>query len=461
MTVEHFRQDAITRGKLMAPGLPSVVIERPRVDGLLAKLLAEYGAAAVFAVTGSGKTVQAQLFARRLRRPLIWLTLDRRDRSASRLLSYLAASLEPAAPRTRRILEEGFARRLPFEEVAALLAEGVTTDRVLVVFDQCEVLADHAPSEALLASFVDHLPRGVHTILLGRIQRPGAAGPLFTDRRIGRVSQEDLALTEDESAALARAQGHDTANAVERCRRASGWMAAVAFAESGRRSRAAGSRNFFAVLGAEIFGALTGAERRFLLDTAILDRISPMAATELHGPDANGIRRAILLRHLPATTMADGTIVLHSCFRDFLLNRLATDEPERLAYLQRRHADILSAAGEFEEATELLLCFGTTGAAASVAEKAVPAVLGRGDWDTVLRWLESLGLESASASPVLLGAKIRSLRSAFRLEEARALVRELGRTGRLTEVIAADPGCDQLPGASDALASKGPRALDD
>jgi LuxR family transcriptional regulator, maltose regulon positive regulatory protein len=416
MTSERFRHEAPTPGKLTAPGLPAVVIERPRIDALLVELLAEYGAVGVFAVTGSGKTVQAQLFARRVRRPLIWLTLDRLDRSVSRLLSYLAASLEPVAPRTGRILEEGFARGLPFEEVAALLAESVTTGPALVVFDQCEVLADHAPADALLASFLDHLPGGVHTILLGRIQRPGAVGPLFTNRRMGRVSQEDLALTEDESAALARAQGHDPATAVEQCRRARGWMAAVAFAESGRRSRAAGSRDFFAVLGAEIFGALTGAERRFLLSTAILDRISPMAATEFYGPDADGVRRAIQLRHLPATTTAGGTIVLHSCFRDFLLNRLATDEPEHLAHLRRRHADILAAAGEFEEATELLLSVDATGAAARVAEKAVPAVLGRGDRDTVLRWLESLGPDQVSASPVLLEAE-----------------------GRLTEMTAADP----------------------
>ncbi|MEU4565482.1 hypothetical protein [Micromonospora sp. NPDC023956] len=440
MTVEDVRQDALVRGKLMAPGLPSIVVERPRVDAIFTSLFEEHRVVGASAVTGSGKTVQAQLIARRLRWPLVWLTLDPRDRSASRMLSWLAEALEPAAPGARRVVEEGFARRLPPEETAALLAEEVSADRALVVIDQCEVLVDDAAAEASLASFLDHLPGGVHAILLGRTEHAGSAGRLFAYGRLGRVSQEDLALTEDEATALARAQGHDPANAAERCRRTNGWMAAVAFVGSGRRSRAAGSRDFFAILGAEILGGLTGAERRFLLDTAVLGRISPRAATELCGPEAGSVLRAVRLRHLPATTMADGTVVLHSCFRDFLRNRLAADEPDRLADLQRRHADLLVAAGEFEEATELLLSVGDTDVATGVVEKAVPAVLGRGDGNTVLRWLESLAPEPASASPVLLGAKIRALVDASRLEEARALVREVDLADRLTEVLAADPG---------------------
>src|SRR5208282_3564325 len=114
----------------------------------------------------SGKTVQAQLFARQLGWPLAWLTLDARDRSLSRMLSYLAAALEPIAPDARHIAEEGFANQLFPEDIAALLAESVTADKALVVIDQCEAVADCSGAEALLANLVEYLPRSVHTILL-------------------------------------------------------------------------------------------------------------------------------------------------------------------------------------------------------------------------------------------------------------------------------------------------------
>ncbi len=55
----------------------------------------EHEALVVFATAGSGKTIQAQMFASREKWPLAWLTLDGADRSPSRMLSYLARALRP------------------------------------------------------------------------------------------------------------------------------------------------------------------------------------------------------------------------------------------------------------------------------------------------------------------------------------------------------------------------------
>ena len=70
----------MVRQKVLAPGLPTTAIARPRLDSLYAQLLDEHEALAVFATAGSGKTIQAQLFASHEKWPLAWLTLDEADR---------------------------------------------------------------------------------------------------------------------------------------------------------------------------------------------------------------------------------------------------------------------------------------------------------------------------------------------------------------------------------------------
>ena len=97
----------LLRQKLMPPGLPSAVIARPRLDDLYLRLLTEHDALAVFAAPGSGKTVQTQQFATREEWPLAWLTLDSADRSASRVLSYLAEGLRPSVSEIDEILGVG------------------------------------------------------------------------------------------------------------------------------------------------------------------------------------------------------------------------------------------------------------------------------------------------------------------------------------------------------------------
>ena len=102
-------QPSMVRQKVVPPGLPVTAIARPRLDELYAWLLEEHDALAVFATAGSGKTIQAQLFAAREEWPLAWLTLDGADRSPSRMLSYLARALRPHVAGIEAVLESAFA----------------------------------------------------------------------------------------------------------------------------------------------------------------------------------------------------------------------------------------------------------------------------------------------------------------------------------------------------------------
>ena len=101
-------KSVLVRQKMVPPGLPAGVVSRPRLNRLYTDLLEQHETLAVFAVAGSGKTVQAQLFAMEEGWALAWLTLDRGDQSTSRMLSYLAATLEPHVPSAPQVLDAAF-----------------------------------------------------------------------------------------------------------------------------------------------------------------------------------------------------------------------------------------------------------------------------------------------------------------------------------------------------------------
>src|SRR6202521_226796 len=64
------------RHKFVAPGIPRGSIARPRLDRQLSELFDTYSVVEIVAAPGSGKTVQAQLYAASCGRAVAWLTMD-------------------------------------------------------------------------------------------------------------------------------------------------------------------------------------------------------------------------------------------------------------------------------------------------------------------------------------------------------------------------------------------------
>ena len=87
-------------------------------------------------------------------------------------------------------------------EVAALLAEAIPAGRLLVVFDQCGFIAESDASCLVVQTFIEHMAPGVRTILLSREEMNLSLGRLLLDGRVGRITDEDLAVTLDEAVQL-------------------------------------------------------------------------------------------------------------------------------------------------------------------------------------------------------------------------------------------------------------------
>jgi LuxR family maltose regulon positive regulatory protein len=425
--------------KMRPPGLPAGAISRPRLTSLYSQLLDEHEALAVFAAAGSGKTVQAQLFALEEGWSLAWLTLDEGDHSTTRMLSYLAAALDPHVPTASRVLDDAFERTSIVEEAAALLAEAIDADRLLIVLDHCESIADAEQSCSVLETFVDYLPDGVRTMMLSRSELRFSLGRMLLHGRVGRILDEDLALTLDEAQDFIHDTNENESDLRDRWLASRGWLAAFAFGGPRRPGGADGQRDFESYIANEVLGALTDEERRFMLETSVLDAVSQRAATALCGPASRGVWRRIAMRHLPATTTTDHAIVYHPCLKRYLRDQLELIDPERKDELERCFAELLLERRQFEEAVELFLSLGLHEQAADAAIKACRSVTERGDWDTFLRWADELGETMVAERPLLLGQLIKAYRGSRRLKEARALSRSLDESGGLSEVIEADP----------------------
>src|SRR3954468_10803992 len=131
----------VIRSKLAVPPLADRLVPRPRVAGLIARLVDRHRPVWVTATAGAGKTTAVVQAAGLLDRPLAWLTLDGTDTAPGRLLVYLEAAVVSQVTDAQGIVGAALPARIPHAEVAGLLAEAVGDTPLLLVIDGLEQFA--------------------------------------------------------------------------------------------------------------------------------------------------------------------------------------------------------------------------------------------------------------------------------------------------------------------------------
>src|SRR5690349_2695798 len=121
---------AVVQGKLGIPAPAKELVDRPRLDHLLADLIDRHQTVVVSATAGSGKTTAVAAALGHSDRPVAWLTVDSTDSAPGRLLTYLEAALADALPYVGGTASAAMAAGIPHAEVAGLLAEAVGDEPV-------------------------------------------------------------------------------------------------------------------------------------------------------------------------------------------------------------------------------------------------------------------------------------------------------------------------------------------
>ncbi len=395
---------SIQLAKVQRPPLRDETLERPRLlDWLRAKIHGRV--VLLLADAGYGKTTLLADFSRRTRLRTLWYRMDETDRDWTSYLHHLVAagrehdpSFAPATASllgeigvggpTREAVLDTFIRELPTIAVqgAVLILDDfhLVDDAVDVRHLTRELLA-RAPERLTVVIASRRMP----TVPLSRLRAVGEVAELTTDDLRFDVAETSQLFNETYGRQLAPDVLVDLA------RRTEGWIASLQLVQAALRDRSpAEIRRFvrslngadhemYDYLAEEVVGDLSEELQRFLMDTSILQAVTPELAEVVSEQDAPGVARltAAAERLTLLSRLSGGPRThqrYHPLVREFLEARFRSlDGDEAVAALHRNTAaaatDWPIAAHHYREAGDTVDMLG-------IVSQAIPTIMGNGQY---------------------------------------------------------------------------------
>jgi LuxR family maltose regulon positive regulatory protein len=428
-------------------------VARPR---LTKKLDPEVGRrlTLVSAPAGFGKTTLLGTWAEeRAARghPVAWLSLDGGDNDPARLLTYLVASL--------RTLEEGIGEAVlaalrspepPRSEalMAAVVNEMAALDsRLDLVLDDYHLI-DSEGIHRIVSLLLERLPDGAHLIVSGRVDPSLPLAKLRARGQMAELGAADLAFTEEEAGSFLKGvMGLDpSAEDVAKLEgRTEGWIAGLQLAALSMRGREDASgfveifsgshRDVLDFLAEEVLESQPEAVREFLLATSVLERMNaPLCDTLTGRGDGQDMLESVERENLFVVALDDERrwYRYHHLFTDFLRDRLERESPELAGELHLRASGWYEDNGLISGAIGHALSASNHELAARLIEQGIPAALRRGEFPTVLCWLEALPIEAKRHRPRLVPRHAVALTLTGRPDDVEPLLGEAEKIAQTT-----------------------------
>lgn len=353
-------------------------------------------------------------------RRVAWLALDAADDDVRRLVADVVAAVSSALPdigvEASQMLEsDGGAA--PDLVLGSLLADldAVEGDVVLALDDYHVV--ESADAHAAVAFLLQNLPPHVALALMTRSDPPLPVARFRARGELAEIRAGDLRFSAAEAMAflndvMGLSLKEQQVEALQG--RTEGWAAGLQLAGLSLRDkgdpdgfieRFTGSHRFVLdYLVEEVLDALDDAERAFLLDTCVLDRLTGPLCDALTGHTDGQVRLEALERANLFLVSLDDTRTwyrYHHLFADALRARLTAGDPDRAWRLHRVAAAWLADQGLAETAIEHAVHGHDHRLAARLVEQALPEASRRRQDRTLRRWVTLLPDDEIRASPVL------------------------------------------------------------
>ncbi|MET0447495.1 MAG: LuxR C-terminal-related transcriptional regulator [Aeromicrobium sp.] len=338
-------------------GPPAVTIERPRLLRLL-DVEPRTPVVLVTAPAGSGKTALLTQWLHDLRvadeADVAWVTCDEANDSPADLWDAVATALTAA----------GVPPQSPPSAVTAgahaqlkqLIGRLQVADReVVIILDDFHLVVDQG-TLADVSSLAHHLPRGTRLVLSSRFDPTVRLTKLRLARQVKELRFAELAFTPCEVSQLVSALGIVLENEETDLlhQRTEGWVAGVQLclmSMGGSRSPcdvvrdlSSNDASIAGYLMEQVLAEMDPASRSFLLDTSVVDEITPELAEHLTGRrDSAAMLQGLAQRTgfmfpVPGT---DHGYRYHALFAGLLRSELRLHDRARHELLQRRVADLL------------------------------------------------------------------------------------------------------------------------
>ncbi len=436
---------SILATKLYLPRLRPNVVSRPRLiarlnEGLHRKLTL------IAAPAGFGKTTLVSEWITFIERPTAWLSLDEGENDPARFLAYLVTALQTIAP----TLGEGLLGALqssqppPPEAILTALLNEITTlpHQFVLVLDDYHVL-DAQSVDMALTYFVEHLPPQMHLVIATREDPPLPLARLRARGELTELRAADLRFTPSEAAefltsvmGLTLSPG-DIAALEDRTE---GWIAGLQLAALSMRGREDISEFIRAFTGdhryildylvAEVLTRQPEPVRNFLLQTAILDRLSGSLCDAVTGQQKGNVRLEALEHGNFFVVALDDMrhwYRYHHLFAEVLSAHLRAEQPDQVATLHRRASGWYEQHGSASDAIRHALAAADFARAADLVERDVVAMLRGRKEATLLDWLKVLPDEVLLCRPVLSVAYAHVLLSSGEREGVEERLRDAER----------------------------------
>jgi LuxR family maltose regulon positive regulatory protein len=457
--------DVLLATKVNVPRLREDLLARPHLLDVLNRA-ADAALVLVSTPAGFGKTTLLAQWAHAEAeaRPVAWLSLDPDDNDPARFWRYVVAAIDTVhAGIGERVLPLLSAPEQPTPEavVGVLVSElAARPGEVWLALDDYHVIAARSVHDSL-ALFLERLPPRAHAVIGSRSDPPLALSRLRARGQLAELRAADLRFTREETDALLRGiwgldLPDDSVGAL--VTRTEGWVSGLHLAALSLRGAAdptrlvrefTGSHRFVLdYLTDEVLERQPDNVRRFLLDTAVLDRFSGALCDAVTG-------RADGQQMLESLERANVFLVpldaqrrwyrYHHLFADLLRARLLADDPERARALHRRAAAWTEDHGLVEDALHHAMAAADPASAARLVERHADALLRRGEGLTLRRWLSALPREAVASRPRLSLVLATAEVNAGRLGAAERL---LGEAERALAVVPSAPPEPAVGGAA-------------
>lgn len=397
--------------RLVPPRLPVTLVERGH---LLEKLdvLTQQRLLLISASAGSGKTTLLSAWASRCRasgQKIAWLALDELDNEPTRFWIAVITALQSCLPTIGEIALGMLRSSQPphFSATLATLLNELANGReeIVLILDDYQVIDDQAVHEALFF-LLERLPDQVHVVLASRVDPPFALSRLRARGQMGELHAADLRFQQEEThrflnEAMRLSLLEQEMDVLEQ--RTEGWITGLHLAALALRQRPDRSAFIEAFTGnqrylldyvqEEILDHLEPPLSHFLLQVSVLARLNASLCRAVTGEAASQqmlerLERANLFL-LPLDEERKW-YRFHDLFREALLARLRSTQPELVPVLHQRAARWFEEQGELRAAIAHLLAAADFSTAAQLMERAAEEAWLHGELHMLYRWVIAL-----------------------------------------------------------------------
>lgn len=398
----------------------------------------------VSASTGYGKTVLISQFASKINNPVVWYQLDEFDNDLTMFIRYFIASSSRKIPhfglQTLDFINQHKDVSKHIRTIVVLLAnelEARAKEGLIFIFDDY-----HLINETLIHKFVqeliEYLPEGVHFVISSRYTLPLNLVRLKSHGLINEITHNDLEFNENEIRMFfdfCKLSGISEKIIEKMKLETGGWAVALSLIKNSFLEMGEVKRNLdlikwknreevYKYLAEEVFNRLPQEMQTFLMNTSILDVLTPSICNDLLKQEdtkeilENLMKRNIFLMKIEGE---EDAYRYHHLFRDFLQKRLGK---KKKIFLEKVGEYYLNKE-DFQQAIEYYMIAGLYEKAVLAIEKIGVKMIKIGKWQTVSRWIKKIPKEfvKKSACFMLLNGVICSYKrmwneSIIQLDEA-------------------------------------------